>query len=39
MPAKTIEQTFRDLFELNEDEKFYKSYYEASASSADLKKF
>ena len=39
MPAKTLEQTFRDLFELNEDEKFYKAYYKASASSADLKKF
>lgn len=34
-----IDQTFFQLFEMNEDERFYKSYYEASASSASLKKF
>ena len=39
MPSKLIEQTFRDLFELNEHERSYKTYYEASASSATLKSF
>lgn len=34
-----LEKTLNDLFELNEDEIFYKRYYEASKSSALLKKF
>ena len=32
-------KTLNELFELNEDEKFYKEYFEASASSGQLKKF
>lgn len=34
-----LKKTLNELFELNEDEKFYKAYYEASASSGTLKKF
>lgn len=32
-------KTLNELFELNEDEKFYKDYFEVSASSGQLKKF
>ena len=32
-------KTLNELFELNEDEKFYKDYFEVSASSSQLKKF
>lgn len=32
-------KTLNELFELNEDEKFYKEYFEASASSGQLKSF